>query len=114
MRNQRTKIHDHPSSPAVPDMKDIANARRPEKAPASVAPPQNRPSRVWSMCRGYHMERLFGGRQGYQFTDNTQIKPGNILEEYTWCKTSLRNPKADACSNQLWIAWQGRTHEQKL
>jgi hypothetical protein len=53
-----TKIHDQPRRPPTPDMKPIAYASNPEKAPASAAEPRNQPIRVWSLLRGYQQVKL--------------------------------------------------------
>ena len=71
-----TNIHDQPSFPPTPSMKEIPKVSRPENAPvqnnvrhrpankmnmsvpAIVAPPQKTPMRYCNMWRGYHMERL--------------------------------------------------------
>lgn len=53
----RMKIHRHPSSPPTPSILEMANASRPEKAPATDAALKNSACRSWISVRTYHMVR---------------------------------------------------------
>ena len=94
----RTNIHDQPSRPPIPLMKEIPKASRPENAPARVAPAQKSPIRTWSICRGYHKVKLKGCQEGIS------IFGVNALIEYTRGETGLSDTKAYADSDQLRVA----------
>lgn len=78
MPKKLTKIHDHPSNPALPDMKEIANASSPEKAPANVAPPQKRPIRYCTIWRGYHMVMLCTSSNRHVTTRKESVRTSRI------------------------------------
>ena len=94
----RTNIHDQPSRSPIPLMKEIPKARRPENAPARVAPAQNSPIRTWSICRGYHKVKLKGCQEGIL------IFGVNALIEYTRGKTGLSDTEAYTNSDKLRVA----------
>ena len=95
--------------PAVPDMNEMPNASRPEKAPASVAPPKNIPTRYCSMWRGYHSERL-RARQHFKVRDDDVRRGVHLLVDDSGEETGFCDAEAYTRADELWVA--GRKHDQ--
>ena len=82
-------------------MNEIPNASRPENAPARVAPPKNTPTRYWIMWRGYQSVKLHSRGQTQ---DELRTRNDHALVDYAGEKTCLRDPKANSCTDELWVA----------